>query len=327
MGGIVARRYLMTAVLVACALGIEPLAAQDYPSRPVRVVIPFAAGAGTDLTGRIIAQELSKRLGQQFFVENKPGAAAQLGTDLVAKSPPDGYTLLWTVTDGLSVLPAVKVSVPYTIPDDFAFIGSVAQQPYAVAVKPRDDFKSLSGVVAYAKANPDKLNYGSAGVGSAPHMTMALLSVAAGIRMVHVPFAGLGPATNALIAGTVDIGLVTPVQVKPHVDAGALHAIAVTSKTRSRLLPEVPTLRESGLDVTAVVAYGLTAPARTPDVIVARLTQAMSETMNDKAVADRFRDLGFELTMLIGSAYRDFIVQDLEQWRGVAKAANIRIEN
>jgi tripartite-type tricarboxylate transporter receptor subunit TctC len=323
----VARRTMITLAMLGFALGTQPVSAQDYPSRAVRVVIPFAAGAGTDLTGRIIAQELSKRLGQQFYVENKPGAAAQLGTDLVAKSPPDGYTLLWTVTDGLSVLPAVKASVPYTIPDDFAFIASVAQQPYAVAVKPKDAFKSLADVVACAKANPGKLNYGSAGVGSAPHMTMALLCAAAGIQMVHVPFAGPGPATNALVAGTVDIGLVTPVQVKPLVDGGQLRALAVTSKARSRVLPEVPTLREMGLDVTAVVAYGLTAPARTPEPIVARLMQAMSEMMSDPAVADRFRELGFEHGTLIGSAYRDFIVQDLEQWRRVAKAANIRIEN
>jgi tripartite-type tricarboxylate transporter receptor subunit TctC len=318
---------MIATVMLGLALGIQPASAQDYPSRPVRVVIPFAAGAGTDLTGRLIAQELSKRLGQQFFVENKPGAAAQLGTDLVAKSPPDGYTLLWTVTDGLSVLPAVKVAVPYTIPDDFAFIASVAQQPYAVAVKPKETFKSIADVVAYAKANPGKLNYGSAGVGSAPHMTMALLSTVAGMQMVHVPFAGLGPATNALIAGTVDIGLVTPVQVKPHVESRTLQALAVTGKKRSRVLPDVPTLQETGLDVTAVVAYGLTAPARTPDAIVSRLTQVMSEMMNDKAVADRFSELGFDLTTLIGSAYRDFIIQDLEQWRGVAKAANIKIEN
>ena len=187
---------------------------------PVRVVIPFAAGAGTDLTGRIVAQELSKRLGQQFFVENKPGAAAQLGTDLVAKSPPDGYTLLWTVTDGLSVLPAVKASVPYAVPDDFAFIGSIAQQPYTLTVHPKWPFKSIAEFVAYAKANPNKLNYGSAGVGSAPHMSMALIATKAGIQMVHIPFAGLGPATNALLAGTVDVALITPAQVKPHVDSG-----------------------------------------------------------------------------------------------------------
>jgi tripartite-type tricarboxylate transporter receptor subunit TctC len=313
--------------MLGLAMALHPALAQEYPSRAVRVVIPFAAGAGTDLTGRIVAQELSKRLGQQFFVENKPGAAAQLGTDLVAKSPPDGYTLLWTVTDGLSVLPAVKASVPYTVPDDFAFIGSIAQQPYTLTVHPKWPFKSVAEFVAYAKANPNKLNYGSAGVGSAPHMSMALIAAKAGIQMVHIPFAGLGPATNALLAGTVDVALITPAQVKPHVESGTLRALGVTSSKRSPVLPDVPTLQEAGLAVTAVVAYGLTAPARTPEPVLARLRQALAETTSDKAVADHFRALGIELTPLIGNAYRDFIVKDLEQWRGVAKAANVRIEN
>src|SRR5271156_4042949 len=192
--------------------------AEEYPARPVKLIIPFAAGAGTDLTGRIVADELSKRLGQQFVVENKPGAAAQLGTDLVAKSEPDGYTLLWTVSDGLSVLPAVKPSLPYKVPDDFAFIGSIAQQPYTLAVTSRQDFKTFADLVAYGKSNPGHLNYGSAGLGSAPHLTMAMIAAEAGIQMVHVPFAGLGPATNALVAGTVDVGLVIPVQAKQLID-------------------------------------------------------------------------------------------------------------
>jgi tripartite-type tricarboxylate transporter receptor subunit TctC len=321
------RRWVAVAVLLAgMVIDAGPAAAQDYPAKAVRVVIPFAAGAGTDLTGRLVAQELSKRLGQQFFIENKPGAAAQLGTDLVAKAQPDGYTLLWTVTDGLSVLPAIK-AVPYKIPDDFAFIGSVAQQPYAVSVHSKTPFASMAEFVAYAKANRGKLNYGSAGVGSAPHLVVALISTAAGIEMVHVPFAGLGPATNALIAGTVDVGLVTPVQVKPHVESGALRALAVSSKKRSRVLPNVPTLPETGPPVSAVVAYGLTAPARTPPSIVARLRGAMDELMRDRTFTDHFKELGFELDPLIGDAYRDFIVKDLEQWRGVARAAAIKIEN
>jgi tripartite-type tricarboxylate transporter receptor subunit TctC len=321
------RGFLAVAMMMAgLAIGIQVASGQDYPAKPVRVVIPFAAGAGTDLTGRIVAQEPSKRLGQQFFIENKPGAAAQLGTDLVAKSQPDGYTLLWTVTDGLSVLPAVK-AVPYTIPDDFAFIGSIAQQPYAVSVNPKWPFKSVAEFIAYAKANPGKLNYGSAGIGSAPHLVLAMIGTTAGLQMVHVPFGGLGPATNALIAGTVDVGLVTPVQVKPYVESAALRALAVTSKKRSRVLPNVPTLEEAGLPVTAIVAYGLTAPARTPLPVVARLRSAMDELMKDKAFTEHFRELGFELDPLIGDAYRDFIVKDLEQWRGVAKAAAIKIEN
>ena len=203
---------------------VQPASAQDYPSRPVRIVVPFAPGAGNDLLGRIVAAELTKRLGGQVFVENKPGAASQLGTDLVAKSPADGYTLLWTASDGLSALPAVKASVPYTIPDDFAFIASLTRIAFVIAANPKVPAKTIQELVAYAKANPGKLNYGSAGIGSAPHLGLALLANAAKIEMVHVPFAGLGPALNAVMAGTVDLSLTTVPFVKPQEDAGTVRS-------------------------------------------------------------------------------------------------------
>jgi tripartite-type tricarboxylate transporter receptor subunit TctC len=301
--------------------------ADEYPARPVKLIIPFAAGAGTDLTGRIVAEQLGKRVGQQFVVENKPGAAAQLGTDFVAKAEPDGYTLLWTVSDGLSVLPAVKPSLPYRVPDDFAFIGSIAQQPYALSVSSRSDFKTFADLVADAKSHPGRLNYGSAGLGSAPHLTMAMIAAEAGIQMVHVPFAGLGPATNALVAGTVDVGLVIPVQAKQLIDAGSIRALATTGEKRSRVLPDVPTLREVGVNGTAAICYGLLAPAKTDGEVVARLRRALSDMMSDRAFTDHLYAMGFEVRPLIGDDYRDFIVKDLEKWRAVAKAGNIKIEN
>jgi tripartite-type tricarboxylate transporter receptor subunit TctC len=313
----------LLALIGLCAHGA---AAQEYPARPVKLIIPFAAGAGTDLTGRIVAEQLGKRLGQQFVVENRPGAAGQLGTDLVAKSDPDGYTLLWTVSDGLSVLPAVK-SLPYKVPDDFAFIGSIAQQPYTLAVSSRSNFKTFAELVAYAKSHPGRLNYGSAGLGSAPHLTMAMIAAKAGIQMVHVPFAGLGPATNALVAGTVDVGLVIPVQAKQLIDAGRLRALATTGEKRSRVLPDVPTLAEVGVNETAVICYGLLSPAKTDAQIVDRLTHALRDMMSDKAFTDHLYAMGFEVRPLIGDAYRDFIAKDLEKWRAVAKAGNVKIEN
>ena len=187
------RCFRIALAVMALAWMAAPVAAQDYPSRPVRIVVPFAAGAGNDLLGRLFAAELTKRLGGQVFVENKPGAASQLGTDLVAKSPADGYTLLWTASDGLSVLPAVKASMPYKIPDDFIFIASPTRISFVIAAHPDVPAKSLKELIAYAKANPGKLNYGSAGLGSAPHMGLALFANAAGLDMVHVPFAGLAP--------------------------------------------------------------------------------------------------------------------------------------
>ena len=308
-------------------LWVHGVAAEDYPARPVKLIIPFAPGAGTDQSGRIVADELGRRLGQQFIVENKPGAAAQLGTDFVAKSEPGGYTLLWTVSDGLSVLPAVKLSLPYKVPDDFAFIGSIAQQPYMLSVSARRDFKTFSDLVAYAKANPGRLNYASAGPGSAPHLTIAMIAAEAGIQMVHVPFAGLGPATNALVAGTIDVGLVTPVQGKQLVDTGSIRALALTGATRSRIMPDVPTLKEVGINGTAIISYGLLAPAKTDAPVVARLRQTLSDMMNDEAFTGRLFAMGYEVRPLIGDAYQDFIAKDLEKWRAVAKAGNIKIEN
>jgi tripartite-type tricarboxylate transporter receptor subunit TctC len=315
------------ALLALVGLAAHGAEAEDYPARPVKLIIPFAAGAGTDQSGRIVADELGKRLGQQFIVENKPGAAAQLGTDFVAKAEPDGYTLLWTVSDGLSVLPAVKLSLPYKVPDDFAFIGSIAQQPYMLAVSTRWDFKTFSDLVAYAKANPGRLNYGSAGLGSAPHLTIAMIAAEAGIQMIHVPFAGLGPATNALLAGQVDVGLVTPVQGKQLVDTGSIRALALTGATRSRIMPTVPTLKEVGVNGTAIISYGLLAPAKTEAQIVTRLRRALGAMMSDEAFTGRLFSMGYEVRPLIGDDYRDFIVRDLEQWRAVAKAGNIKIEN
>ena len=321
------RRLLVTALAVlGMTAAAQPLAAQDYPARPVRVVVPFAAGAGTDLLGRIVAQELSKYLGQQFVVENKPGAAAQVGTDTVAKAAADGYTLLWTVSDGLSVLPAVKSTIPYRIPEDFIFIAGVAQTPFAVTVNPKVPAKSFAELVAHAKANPDKLNFGSAGVGSAPHMGIELMNGAGGMKMVHVPFNGLGPTTNALIAGTVDVAFLSPQPIKGHVESGALRILATTGTKRFAGLPDVQTLREQGLNVTTIVGYGLSAPAGTPEPIVTRLKQAVQKALEDKAVAERLRGLGYETDLQLGDAYKDFIVKDLAQWRDVAKAANIKID-
>ena len=313
-------------LLALIALFAHGAAAQDYPARPVKLIIPFAAGAGTDLTGRIVAQELGKRLHQQFVVENKPGAAALLGTDLVAKSAPDGYTLLWTVSDGLSVLPAVKRRCPTRCRTISLSSAASRSSLIRVSVSSQSAFKTFADLVTAAKSHPGRLNYGSAGLGSAPHLTMAMIAEGAGIQMVHVPFAGLGPATNALVAGTVDVGLVIPVQAKQLIDAGSIRALATTGEKRSRVLPDVPTLAEVGVKGTAVIAYGLLAPAKTDTPIVDRLRQTLGDMMSDKAFTDRLYAMGFEIRPLIGNAYRDFIAADLEKWRAVAKAGNIKIE-
>jgi tripartite-type tricarboxylate transporter receptor subunit TctC len=312
-------------VVMGLVAGQQTSLAQGYPSRPVRIVVPFAPGAGNDLLGRLVATELTKRLGGQVFVENKPGAGSQLGTDLVAKSPPDGYTLLWTASDGLSVLPAVKASVPYQIPDDFAFIASLTRISFVIALNAKSPIKTIGELIAYAKANPGKLNYGSAGPGSAPHMGLALFCTAAKINMVHVPFGGLGPALNAVMAGTVDLSLTTVPFAKPQVEGGTIRVVAITGTSRDPQFPDVPTLREAGVPVTTQVYFGLLAPAHTPEPILARVRKEMAEIAKDPAVIERLRTLGYSSDYLSGDAYREVILKDLEQWRAVAKAANIQI--
>jgi tripartite-type tricarboxylate transporter receptor subunit TctC len=293
----------------------------------VRIVVPFAAGAGNDLLGRLVATELTKRLGGQVYVENKPGAGSQLGTDLVAKSPADGYTLLWTASDGLSVLPAVKPSMPYQSPDDFAFIASLTRISFVIAINPKLPIKSIAELIAYAKANPGKLNYGSAGPGSAPHMGLALFATAAKVNMVHVPFGGLGPALNAVMAGTVDLSLTTVPFAKPQVEGGTVRVVAITGMSRDPQFPDVPTLQEAGLPVTAQVFFGLLAPAHTPEPIVTRISKEMAEIAKDPALIERLKTLGYPVDYLDGDAYRAVIAKDLEQWRKVAKDANIQIGN
>jgi tripartite-type tricarboxylate transporter receptor subunit TctC len=320
------RKFITAAtIMLGLVAGGQASLAQDYPSRPVRIVVPFAPGAGNDLLGRIVATELTKRLGGQVFVENKPGAASQIGTDLMAKSPADGYTLLWTASDGLSALPAVKASVPYAIPDDFAFISSLTRISFVIAVNPQVPAKTIQELIAYAKANPGKLNYGSAGLGSAPHLGLALFANAAKIEMVHVPFAGLGPALNAVMAGTVDLSLTTVPFAKPQEDGGKVRNLAITGTARDPLLPNVPTLQESGLPVTVQVFFGLLAPAHTPGPILTRLRKEMAEIAKEPAVVERLNSIGYPAGYLDGDAYREVILKDLEQWRGVAKAANIKI--
>ena len=326
-----ALRVSITAFAIAgfaVAVSPQPISAQDYPSRPVRIVVPFAPGAGNDLLGRLVAADLTQRLGQQVYVENKPGGGSQIGTDLAVKSRPDGYTLLWTASDGLSVLPAVKASMPYKVPDDFAFIAALTTMSFAVSVGSKVPVRSMQELVAYGKANPGKLNYGTAGAGSAPHMGGALIANAAGIQMVPVPFGGMGPALNALLAGTVEVALVTTPFARPQAETGAIRVLATTGATRSWLFPEVPTVEQTGLrNASTVIFYGLLAPAGTPDAIVARLRKETGEMAKDSGFIEKLRAAGYQPEYIPGDAYRDFILKDLEQWRGVAKAANISIAN
>lgn len=314
--------------LLGASLGsAEALAQADYPSRPIRLIVPFAPGAGSDITGRVVADELSRKLGTRIIVENRAGAGSAIGVDFVAKSRPDGYTILWSASDGLSIAAAVKPALPFRVPDDFAYIARVTGFPFILAISPRLPVQSLAELVAYAKANPGRLRYGTAGVGSGPHMATELFARRAGISVEHIPFPGIAPALTAMLAGDVQLAFGAPAAIKPFHDAGTLRVIAVAGEARHPLFPNVPTTAQAGVPgVEMSVWWGLVAPAGTPAPVVERLRSATTAMIADPQFVDRLQLLGFAPTPLEGEAFRTFVIEDLARWRETAAAANITID-
>ena len=319
---------IVAVAMTLAALVAAPTAfAQDYPKAgPVKIVVPFLPGAGNDLLGRLTAEHLTPRLGQSVIVENKAGAGSSIGIDFVAKSKPDGYNLVWAASDGITILPAVREKMPYRVPEDFSYIARIVQLPFVIAVSPRLPVKTVAELVAYAKANPGKVRYGTSGVGGAPHMGTVLMEKNAGVEMLHVPFAGISAVITALRGDTIDIAMITPPTVKPHTDAGAFRAIATTGKVRHPLFPDTPTLEEAGLaNVVVVVWYGILAPAGTPEPVLARLRHEVADILKDPKVTARLDSLGYQVSYIAGNEFRDYIVQDLEQWKKVARDANVKL--
>ena len=321
-------RTAVTLLLVWCLGGLAPAAmAEDYPTRPVRIIVPFPPGAGNDLMGRLTAEALTKRLGQSVFVENKGGAGSQIGLDLVAKSKPDGYTLGWGASDGITILPAVRASVPYKVPDSFSYIARITLLPSIVAVSPKLPINSMAELIAYGKANPGKLRFGSAGIGASSHLETELLMRGVGIQMLHVPFNGISPAVAALLAGDVDVLLAAPSSIKPLADAGNVRVVATTGPERHPLFPDVPTLAEAAPGHLVVTLwYGLLAPAGTPEPVLNRLRGAVADMLADPAIVARLAALGYKPDYLPGAEFEAFVVKDLAQWRQVAKEADIKLE-
>jgi tripartite-type tricarboxylate transporter receptor subunit TctC len=291
--------------LVAITLAGWPLqtVAQDYPNKPIRLVVPFPPGGGTDLAGRVAADYLTHKLGQSVVVENKPGAGSSIGIDVVAKSKPDGYALSWASSDGISMLPALNANLPYKIPGDFEFVAIVARTSgIAVGVNPKLPFKTMADLIAYAKANPGKLRYSTQGVGTSGHLAGALISKAAGIELVHIPYQGSAPAVTAAVSGVVDFVLAGTSSVKTFTKSGQLKALATFEIRRNPAAPDVPTLEESGMKgVSAVNYYGVLAPAGTPEPVLARLRTVIAEMVKDPQAVERFHSLAVDPTYFDGA--------------------------
>jgi tripartite-type tricarboxylate transporter receptor subunit TctC len=287
---------LIGVLLAGYALFAFPaqLAAQSYPVKPVRIVVGFAPGGATDIVGRLVAQKLSEATGQSFFVENRPGASATIAAELVARSAPDGYTLLIAATTSHSILPSLMAKLSYDPLRDYAPVSLLATSPLLLALHPSLPVRSVTDMIKLARARPGQLSFGAGGTGTPPHMAGELFKQMAGVDMLYVPYKGEAPAISDLIGGQISLIFSNVVAVLPQVQAGRLRGIAVTAANRLPTLPEYPTIAESGVPGFAVDSwFGLAAPAATPGETIARLNAETVRGMNQADVRDRLAGQGY----------------------------------
>jgi len=317
----------MTGMVTLALVGAGPATGQsDYPSRPVRMVVPSAVGGGNDLIARLLAQGLTERMGRQVVVENRTGAGTAIGTEVVARSRPDGYTLLMSPA-AFVTLPAVGARVPYEVMNDFSPVTQAATLPGVITLHPSVPATTVRGLIALARSRPGQLLFSSAGVGTHPHLSIELLASMAGVRFVHVPYRGTTPGLADLIAGQVSLATANILQVLPHVRSGRLRALGVTTLKSSAAAPEIPPIAESGLPgYESVQWYGLLAPAGTSREIVARL---YTETVAILGAADNRRRLaadGAEVVVSTPEMFGGFLKAEFAKWARVAQEANIKVE-
>ena len=323
------REHLNTAGLMALlALLLTPVMsqAQAYPSKSLRFIVPFAPGGNTDVAARLIANGLSRQMGQPIVVENRAGAGGAIGTDFVAKAPPDGYTVLVGHIGALTINPAIYEKLPYNTQKDFEPVGLSVVTPLVLVSSSNVGIRSMAELIARAKAEPGKLTYGSAGSGSAGHMASELFNVAADIKTTHIPYKGAGPATTALLSGEVTFRFNGQAPSQAFVKSGKLIALGVTGMNPSPQFPGVPTLSSLGLKDFEVVDWsGLLLPAGTPKSIVAKLNVELNKYLNLPETKIQLAQLGFEGRPGTPSQFAEFIESEMEKWGRSAKAANLKV--
>ena len=316
-----------TVVMLALDLSVHDASAQNYPTRSITLVIPFAPGGSTSVVGRGVADKMSELLGEKVVVDNRPGAGGTVGTKAVAKSEPDGYTLVLGYTGTLAIGPSLYKNVGYDPRKDFAPIGLIGNAPNSLVVNPSFPAKTIAELIAYAKANPGKVNFGSAGAGTASHITGDYFARSAGITLVHIPYKGTGPAMTDLLGGHIPMAFAPIPASHANVAAGKLRALAVTSITRSALLPDVPTMIEAGLPgFDASLYYGLAAPAGTPRPVIDKLNKALRDALASDEVKRQLGTDGTEITPGTPEAYADFIDKDEKKWSQLLKGSGVEPE-
>lgn len=314
-------------VLLLCLAPTLAGAQSDYPTRPVRVVAPFPPGQGTELIARMVAQQFTLTMGQSFFVDNKPGAAAIIGTEFVKNAAPDGYTLLVAGSGPLAINPSMYSKLPYNTMRDFQPVGMIAAVPNVLVVAKDFPARTLAELVAHVKQNPDKLNYGSSGVGVPNHLIMELLKTATGMRITHVPYKGASASITALIGGEITLMFETAAAVIPHIRGGRLNVLAVSSPMRTLSLPEVPTVAESGYPEFGAQGWSaLVAPAGTPGPVVQKLHAELKAALALPEMRKRLIDLGVEPVDYTLDRTVAFFKSELENWARAVKASGARAD-
>jgi tripartite-type tricarboxylate transporter receptor subunit TctC len=320
------RKFLHVAAGAAALPAVSRIArADDYPAHPVRLIVGFAAGSTTDILARLMAQWLSQRLGQQFVVENRPGAAGNIGAEEVVKAPADGYTLLM-VPPAVAANAALYTHLNFDFVRDIAAVAGVVRVPNVAEVHPSMPVKSIPELIAYAKANPGKLSYASAGIGTPSHLAGQLFNIMAGVDLVHVPYRGDGPAMADLIAGQVPVAFATMVASIEHIRAGQLRPLGVTTLKRSDLLPDLPSISEFVPGYETSSWFGIAAPRDTPTAIIDSLNREANAGLADPVIKARLTDMGCMLLPGSPAAFGKLIVDETEKWGKVIREAGIKAE-
>jgi tripartite-type tricarboxylate transporter receptor subunit TctC len=322
------RRALLCGLMTAGAIlaNHDGVFGEDYPSRTVKIVVPFPAGGPTDVTARVIAERLEKRLGQSVIVENRPGGGGgTIGAKSVATSEPDGYTLLFALVGTLTIAPAVYKNSGYEPLKNFAPVAMVATGTMVLAVHPSLPVKSVAELVAYAKANPGKVSYASPGFGTLPHLLGEMFRTVTGTEIFHVPYRGSAPAVTDFLAGQVQMMFDAPTTLAPHVKAGKLRALSVSTAERISLLPNTPTTAEAGFPKLATTLWGgIVAPAGTPAPIVATLNQAVNADLKTDGMRASLARFALEPKTMSPQEFGAFLSSEVNKWVGVVKAAGIK---
>jgi tripartite-type tricarboxylate transporter receptor subunit TctC len=322
------KRHLLAAAIAGLAAwaASSPAAAQAFPSKPIKIVVPYTPGGPTDLPARLVGQKLSEVLGQPVIIENKPGAGGNIGADAVAKAPADGYTLL-LVTTGHTINPALYPKLGYDLKKDLLPVSQLTSSPMVVAVSPGLGVNSIKELVALAKAKPGALNFASAGNGSSTHLAPELFSMMAGIKMNHIPYKGSAPALSDVMAGNAQVAFDFMTSAMPFVRDGKLKGLATTGATRSPAAPDLPTVAEAGVPGFEVIGWnGVMAPAGTPPEVIAKLNAAIKQALAMPEVSERIAGLGASVLWKTPAEFGAYVNAEIAKWGKVVKSSGAKID-